>query len=289
MDNTMRFLRLGEPGRERPAALIPGTTTAFDIFGVTEDIDGEFLRTWQSKAGIIRSGNLPVIDFSETRIGPPISRPHAVYGIALNYAEHAAEANRGVAAEPVVFSKAPNSLCGPHDDVIFPPGSEKGDWEVELGVVIGAPAYRLSSVDEALAAIAGYVAANDVSEREWQLQHGDQIMKGKSFPTANPIGPFLVTADEVPDPGGVSLDLWVNGVTQQHGTTANLIFSVEHLVWYLSQFARLEPGDLINTGTPAGVGIGHVPPVFLQDGDVMELSVGELGSHKNRIVIPKPA
>jgi 2,4-didehydro-3-deoxy-L-rhamnonate hydrolase len=284
----MRFLRLGEPGQERPAALIPGTATAYDISTVTDDIDGEFLRTWQSKAGIINSGDLAVLDLGEIRIGPPIARPHAVYGIALNYAEHATEAKLDIPTEPVVFSKTPNSICGPNDDVVFPPGSEKGDWEVELGVVIGVPAYQLPSVDDASAVIAGYVAANDVSERVWQLERSGQIMKGKTFPTANPIGPFLVTREEVPDPGSISLDLWVNGVRRQHGTTANLIFPVEYLVWYISQFAQLEPGDLINTGTPAGVGIGLTPPVFLKDGDVVELSVGELGTHKNRVVIPKP-
>ena len=285
----MRFLRIGEPGHERPAALIPGTQTAYDISTVTDDINGEFLRTWQSKRDIISSGIFPVLDFSEIRIGPPIARPHAVYGVGLNYADHAAEAKLDLSAEPVVFSKTPNSLCGPHDDVVFPLGSKKGDWEVELGVVIGTPAYQLSSVSDAAEVIAGYVAANDVSERAWQLEHGNQIMKGKTFPTANPVGPFLVTADEVPDPGAISLDLRVNGIQRQHGTTANLIFPVEHVVWYISQFARLEPGDLINTGTPAGVGIGHTPPVFLEDGDVIELSVGELGTHRSRVVIPRAA
>ena len=285
----MRFLRLGDPGRERPAALVPGTATAYDLSAITGDIDGEFLRTWQSKAAIITSGDLPRVDLGGTRIGPPIARPQAVYGVALNYAEHAAEARLDVPAEPVVFSKTPNSLCGPQDDVVFPPGSEKGDWEVELGVVIGAPAYLLPSVKDAAAVIAGYVAADDVSERAWQLERGGQMMKGKTFPTANPIGPFLVTADEVPDPGAVSLDLWVNGVRRQHGTTANLIFPVDYLVWYISQFARLEPGDLINTGTPPGVGIGHTPPVFLRDGDVITLAVGDLGTHTNHVVIPKPA
>ena len=285
----MRFLRLGDPGHERPAALVPETGIVYDISAVTGDIDGEFLRTWRSKVDIISSGELPQIDLGEARIGSPIARPHAVYGIALNYADHAAEAKLDVSAEPVVFSKTPNSVCGPNDDVVFPPGSVKGDWEVELGVVIGAPAYLLASVDEAPSVIAGYVAANDISERAWQLERGGQLMKGKTFPTANPIGPFLVTTDEVPDPGTISLDLWVNGVRRQHGTTANLVFSVEHLVWYISQFARLEPGDLINTGTPAGVGIGHTPPVFLEDGDIIKLSVGDLGTHENRVVIPKPA
>ncbi|MHB1615143.1 MAG: fumarylacetoacetate hydrolase family protein [Actinomycetes bacterium] len=219
-------------------------------------------------------------------MGAPIARPHAIYAIGLNYADHAAEAAMELPTEPIVFSKAPNSLCGPTDDVTLPAGSLKGDWEVELGIVIGVATHGLASPDQAARCIAGYVAVNDVSERAWQIEHGGQWLKGKSFPTANPAGPWLVTPDEVDDDGSLRLRLAVNGSVKQDGTTADMVFGPYHLVWYLSQFVRLEPGDLIDTGTPAGVGMGATPPVFLADGDVMDLSITGLGEHRTVVHVP---
>jgi len=281
----MRFAKVGAKGRETPVAMIPDTDLAWDLSQITSDIDGAFLSRWRDHESTIASGSLPQIDVTDIRFGAPIARPHAVYAIGLNYLSHAAEAHMQAPSEPVVFSKAPNSICGPNDDVVLPPGATKGDWEVELGVVISSPAYRLGSESESREVIAGYLLANDVSERVWQLEHGTQWLKGKSFPTANPIGPFLATADEV-EPGALSLSLSVNGQQRQAGSTVDMIFSVEHIVWYLSQFVQLEPGDLINTGTPDGVGLGMKPPQFLNDGDVMELAITGLGSQRSRVRIP---
>lgn len=281
----MQFAKVGSPGHEIPVALIPGTHHAWDLSPLTTDIDGTFLNQWREHEASIASGSLPQIDVTGMRFGAPIARPHAIYAIGLNYRSHAAEAQMQVPTEPVVFSKAPNSLCGPNDDIVLPPGATKGDWEVELGVVLGTPAYRLKSEGEARDVIAGYVLANDVSERAWQLEHGTQWLKGKSFPTANPIGPFLVTTDEI-DPSALTLSLSVNGEQKQHGSTADMIFSVDHIVWYLSQFVQLEAGDLINTGTPDGVGMGANPPQFLYNGDLMELAITGLGSQRSLVRIP---
>lgn len=282
----MRFLRVGTPGSEIPAAIVPGNRAAYDLSSLTHDIDGEFLQGWSAHEQTIMSGALPRIDISRERLGAPITRPHAIYAIGLNYQLHADETNLSLPTEPLVFSKTPNSICGPTDDIVLPPGSETGDWEVELGVVIGQPAYRLQSIEDSSAVIAGFVAANDVSERSWQFEHGGQWLKGKSFPTANPIGPYLVTPDELDNLADLSLTLHVNGQERQNGNTADLVFSVDYIIWYLSQFVRLEPGDLINTGTPAGVGFGMSPPSYLENGDLVELFVSGLGQHRNRVRIP---
>ncbi len=282
----MRFVRVGPMGSEIPGVILPGEDHARDLSGITADIDGGFLSALAELRPRIEAGDLPPLERAGTRFGPPIARPHAVYAIGLNYRPHAEETQLELPTEPLVFSKAPNSLCGPEDDVVLPPGSEQGDWEVELGVVIGSPAYLLPDETAADAVVAGYVASNDVSERGWQFDRGGQWMKGKSFPTANPLGPYLVTPDEVPDPQALALTLAVDGLTRQSSNTANMVFGIRHLVWYLSQFVRLEPGDLINTGTPEGVAMGMVKPVYLTDGDEITLEIAGIGRHRNRVTIP---
>jgi 2-keto-4-pentenoate hydratase/2-oxohepta-3-ene-1,7-dioic acid hydratase in catechol pathway len=225
--------------------------------------------------------------FGTERVGAPIARPHQILCIGLNYSDHAAETGQPVPTEPIVFSKSPNTLVGPYDDVRIPRGSTKTDWEVELGVVIGPRTSYLDSVDEAREAIAGYLVVNDVSERSFQLERGGQWVKGKSAETFNPAGPWLVTPDEVVDV--LDLDMWldVNGVRRQTGSTATMVFDPFTIVHYLSQFLVLEPGDLVSTGTPPGVGMGLTPPVFLQPGDVMELGVTGLGVQRQRVVGPR--
>ncbi len=292
----MRLLRVGPVGHETPAVLVAGREDlAYDLSSLTSDIDGAFLSGdfHRQIDAAITTGDLPTLELGGRRIGAPIARPHAIYAIGLNYVAHAEEARSATAvdlpAEPLVFTKAPNSICGPHDDINLPPGSSRGDWEVELGVVIATRCWQLPDITAAAAAIAGYVAADDVSERDWQLERSGQWMKGKSFPTANPVGPWLVTPDDIPDPAGLTLRLAVNGNERQQGNTADLLFDPPHLIWYLSQFVQLEPGDLINTGTPDGVGLGMKPPVYLQDGDVIDLSITGLGAHHNNVRIPRPA
>lgn len=277
----MRLMRVGVAGRERPAVLHEGVIR--DLSGHVGDIDGVFLEG----GGVERvarlldrdADQLPVVP-DDTRIGAPIARPHHLLCIGLNYADHARESNMALPDEPIVFSKAPNTLVGPNDDVLLPPGAEKVDWEVELGVVIGSRARYLKDEASARACIAGYVLCNDISERHFQLERGGQWVKGKSCETFNPAGPWLLTRDELEDLSDVSLRLSVNGVVRQNGTTAELVFGVDHLVWYLSQFMVLEPGDLINTGTPAGVGLGFDPPVYLEEGDVIELAADHLGTQR---------
>ena len=282
----MRLVRLGPIGSERPAVMVPGSDhEAFDVSGLVDDFDAEFFDGGGTArlAAAVEAGRLPRVDLHSGRVGAPIPRPHAIYGIGLNYRDHAREVGMEPPAEPVVFTKAPNSLVGPHDDVVLPPGSTSTDWEVELGVVIGRRTRYLGSPAEAADHIAGFVAVNDVSERDAQLNHGGQWVKGKSFETFNPAGPFLVTLDEVADPAALRLRLSVNGEVMQDGTTADLVFDPFHLVWYLSQFVVLEPGDLIDTGTPAGVGMGRTPPRHLRAGDVVELDITGLGGHRTLV------
>jgi len=225
--------------------------------------------------------------FAGERIGAPIARPHQILCIGLNYSDHAAESGQDVPAEPILFTKSPNTLVGPNDDVRMPRGSTKLDWEVELGIVIGRRTSYLESEQEAAGAIAGYVVANDVSERAFQLERSGQWSKGKSAETFNPAGPWLVTPDEVPDV--LSLGMWldVNGQRRQTGSTSTMIFSPTFLVHHLSQFMVLEPGDLINTGTPPGVGMGMKPPVWLQVGDVVELGIDGLGTQRQTVIAPR--
>lgn len=261
----MRLLRIGLPGQERPAAWI-GDDLVVDLSDVIDDIDGAALHpdALRSLAETVRERTLSgtrVEPLGGRRIGAPFARPHQILCIGLNYADHAAETGQPVPDEPILFTKAPNTLIGPYDDVRLPRGGDKTDWEVELGIVIGSRSSYLPDLDSAQAAIAGYTIVNDVSERSFQLERGGQWTKGKSAETFNPAGPWLVTADEIDDVTALRLTLDVNDIRRQDGSTATMIFTPAHIVHYLSQFLVLEPGDLINTGTPPGVGMGFTPPV----------------------------
>ncbi|HXZ82569.1 MAG TPA: fumarylacetoacetate hydrolase family protein [Acidimicrobiales bacterium] len=281
----MKLLRVGPVGEERPAAL--GADGAiWDLSGLGRDIDGDFFTDdGIAKArAALASGSLPSVAIDGLRIGAPIARPEKIVGIGVNYRDHAEETGARPPDEPVVFLKAPNCVVGPNDDISIPRNSQKTDWEIELAVVIGARARYLDSPDKSRSVVAGYTISNDVSEREFQLERGGQWTKGKSCETFNPLGPWLVTPDEVPDPQSIGLRLWVNGVLRQHGSTRDMIFGVEHLVWYVSQFMVLEPGDIINTGTPAGVALGDPELAFLREGDVVELEADGLGRQRCRLV-----
>jgi 2-keto-4-pentenoate hydratase/2-oxohepta-3-ene-1,7-dioic acid hydratase in catechol pathway len=225
---------------------------------------------------------LPQHDLESVQLRSPIPRPGKVVCIGLNYRDHAEESGMPYPDEPIVFFKAPNAMCGPYDDLQLPPEAEKVDWEVELGVVIGEEARYLPDPAAAREVIAGYCVSNDVSERAYQLERGGQWVKGKSCESFQPTGPWLVTADEVEDPQELDLQLWVNGELMQSGRSADMIFGVEYLIWYLSQFMVLEPGDLVNTGTPAGVGMGQTPARFLTEDDVVELEITGLGRQRQR-------
>ncbi|MBM0256698.1 fumarylacetoacetate hydrolase family protein [Micromonospora sp. 4G55] len=270
----MRLMRVGPVGQERPVRYDDGHY--LDLSPLTADIDATFL----AGDGLRRAReatDLPEIDVTGQRIGPPIARPGAILCVGQNYAAHAAESGSVPPELPIVFYKAPNTVVGPYDDVLIPRGSTKTDWEVELAVVIGRRARYLSSPDEALAHVAGYVLSNDVSERDFQLTvSGGQWSKGKSCETFQPLGPWLVTTDELPDPQALRLRSWVNGEPRQDSTTKDMIFDVAYLVWHLSQYTVLDPGDVINTGTPQGVALsGRFP--YLSAGDVMEVEIDGLG------------
>ena len=225
--------------------------------------------------------------FAGERIGAPIGRPHQILCIGLNYRDHAAETGQAIPAEPILFTKSPNTLVGPNDDVRLPRGATKADWEVELGIVIGARSSYLDNENDARAAIAGYVLVNDVSERAFQMERSGQWSKGKSCETFNPAGPWLATPDEIADVLNLEMTLDVNGRRRQTGSTSTMIFNPYFIVHYLSQFLVLEPGDLINTGTPPGVGMGFSPPVWLHAGDVMELAIENLGTQRQNVVEPR--
>jgi 2,4-didehydro-3-deoxy-L-rhamnonate hydrolase len=278
----MKLLRVGPPGQERPTVLTPDGI-AFDASDLAPHDFGPAFFTDDGPARLrqaLAAGTLPRQDVAGQRIGAPIARPGKIVCIGLNYADHAAEAGAAVPDEPVVFFKAPNTVVGPDDEVLLPIGGDKTDWEVELAVVIGTTGRYLEDEDAATAVIAGYCISNDVSERGFQLERGGQWVKGKSCETFNPLGPWLVTPEEVDDPG--ILDLWldVNGRRRQDSNTKHMVFSVPYLVWYLSQFMVLEPGDLINTGTPAGVALASDPPQYLTEGDVMEVGIAGLGTQR---------
>ncbi|MEW2269972.1 2-hydroxyhepta-2,4-diene-1,7-dioate isomerase [Streptomyces sp. SID685] len=279
----MKLLRVGTTGAERPA-LLDADGTLRDLSALVDDIDGSLLAD-AAALGRVRdaaaAGGLPVLDSAGLRVGPPLGRIGKIVCIGLNYHDHARETGAEPPAEPVVFFKAPDTVVGPHDTVLVPRGSAKTDWEVELAVVIGRTARYLESAEEGLARVAGYAVAHDVSEREFQIERGGTWDKGKNCETFNPLGPWLVTADEVPDPQRLSLRLWVNGELKQDGTTAEQIFPVGEVVRYVSQFMTLYPGDVINTGTPAGVAMGHPEPKpYLRAGDVVELEVEGLGRQR---------
>lgn len=283
----MRLMRIGQPAEERPVVLLDEDRYV-DVSDVVKDFDADFFASGRIAvlpdlvAERERAGDVHVLD--GTRIGAPIARPHQILCIGLNYSDHAAETGQAVPEEPILFSKAPNTMVGPNDPVRRPVGSTKLDWEVELGVVIGRRCSYLPDEDAARQAIAGYVLVNDVSERAFQLERGGQWMKGKSAETFNPCGPFLATPDEFDDVGDLGMWLDVNGTSRQRGNTATMLFSPGYIVHYLSQFMVLEPGDLINTGTPPGVGMGFEPPVWLRPGDTMRLGIDGLGVQQQTVV-----
>ena len=287
----MHLMRIGAPGAERPVVRADQDHYV-DVSDVTRDFDERFFgesggiaRLAEAVAERIAAGD--VLPFGDERIGAPIARPHQILCIGLNYSDHAAETGQAVPDEPILFTKSPNTLIGPNDEVRIPRGSTKTDWEVELGIVIGSRTSYLDSPADAAGAIAGYVLVNDVSERAFQMERGGQWTKGKSAETFNPAGPWLATPDEIPDVHDLAMWLDVNGVRRQTGTTKTMIFDPFVIVHHLSQFMVLEPGDLINTGTPPGVGMGQKPPVFLQPGDVMELGIDRLGSARQRVAGPR--
>ncbi len=284
----MKLLRVGTVGAERPA-LLDQDGTLRDLSGLVTDIDGDLLAD-EAALGRIRAaaagGELPVIDdeAGTLRVGPPLGRIGKIVCIGLNYHDHAAETGAAIPPEPIIFFKAPDTVVGPDDTVLVPRGSTKTDWEVELAVVIGRTARYLDSAEDGLAHVAGYAVAHDVSEREFQIERGGTWDKGKNCETFNPLGPWLVTADEVPDPQALGLKLWVNGELKQDGTTAEQIFPVGEVVRYVSQFMTLYPGDVINTGTPAGVAMGQAEPKpYLRSGDVVELEVEGLGRQRQEL------
>jgi 2,4-diketo-3-deoxy-L-fuconate hydrolase len=279
-------MRIGERGAERPIVRVDDDSYV-DVSDLTTDFDeaffgGQGIAALQPQVDArIAAGR--VERFTGERIGAPIGRPHQIIGIGMNFADHAAEIGLPVPPEPLIFSKSPNSLSGPHDEVIIPRASRKTDYEVELGLVIGRRSMYLDTDAEAAAAIAGYVLVNDVSEREFQQERSGQFMKGKSAPTFCPVGPWLATPDEFSDIRGLHMTSAVNGELRQNGSTATMIFDPSFIVRYLSQFLTLEPGDLIVTGTPPGVGLGFTPPRFLAPGDVVELAIDGLGTQRQTL------
>ncbi|KRD06268.1 MULTISPECIES: fumarylacetoacetate hydrolase family protein [unclassified Streptomyces] len=277
----MKLLRVGAPGQERPAVRTDDGRL-LDLSSVTPDIDGAFLASGGvDRARVaVTAGELPELDPAGLRVGAPVARPGKIVCVGLNYRDHAAETGAAIPPRPVVFMKDPGTVVGPYDEVLIPRGSVKTDWEVELAVVIGRRARYLDGPRAARDVIAGYAVSHDVSEREFQLEYSSQWDLGKSCETFNPLGPWLVTADEVGDPQNLALHLSVNGEKRQDGHTGDMIFAVDHLVSYLSRYLVLEPGDVINTGTPAGVALGLPGTPYLRPGDTVELSVDGLGAQR---------
>jgi len=283
----MKLVRYGQPGKEKPG-LIDADGKLRDLSGVIADVTPEHLSDKAlAKLAKLKADKLPLVK-GKKRFGPPVSRTGKFIAIGLNYADHAAESNMPIPKEPIVFMKSTTCIQGPDDDVMLPKGSKKTDWEVELGIVIGTRARYVSQKD-AFNYVAGYCTVNDVSEREYQLERGGTWDKGKGCDTFGPIGPWLVTRDEVPNPQNLSMWLDLNGVRMQNGSTKTMIFGVAKLVSYVSQFMTLEPGDIITTGTPPGVGMGikkdgKPAPVFLKRGDVMKLGIEGLGEQTQKVV-----
>jgi 2,4-didehydro-3-deoxy-L-rhamnonate hydrolase len=282
----VKLIRFGEPGRERPGVQLANGTRV-DASAIGSDYDEAFfesggldrLRMWEQR----EAAHAPIVA-AATRLGPPVARPSKIVCIGLNYHDHAAETAAAIPKEPVFFLKAPSAISGPNDPVVIPRGGTKVDYEVEFAFVIGRRASYVES-DDALSYVAGYVLFNDYSERAFQLERGGQWVKGKSCDTFAPLGPFIATRDEIPDPHGLRIWLSVNGQTRQESTTANMVFDVPALVSYVSQFMTLLPGDVISTGTPAGVGVGIKPaPVYLQAGDVVTFGIDGLGESSQKVV-----
>ena len=282
----MKLIRFGEAGKEKSGVIINDKRYDTSAFG--EDYNEQFFETDclnRLSAFLKENNNLPQIN-EDVRLGCPIGRPSKIVCIGLNYVDHAKETNATPPAEPVIFMKSTTAIVGPNDNIMIPKDSVKTDWEVELAIVIGKKA---SYVDEARAMdyVAGYVLHNDVSEREFQIERGGTWDKGKGCDTFAPIGPFVATADEIKDPGNLRLWLKLNGETMQDGTTANFIFDIPFLIAYTSKFMTLLPGDVISTGTPAGVGLGMKPPVYLKPGDIIELGIDGLGTSTQKLVAYK--
>ena len=278
----MKLVRYGKPGKEKPG-LIDAEGTLRDLSGVVPDIGPAQLAPKSlAKLAKIKAAKLPAVR-GTPRLGVPFTGATKFVAIGLNYSDHAAETGNPIPKEPIVFHKTLSCMQGPDDDVMLPKGSKKSDWEVELGIVIGSTARYVSKKD-ALSHVAGWCVVNDVSEREWQIERGMTWDKGKGFDTFGPVGPWLVTTDEIPNPG--KLDMWldVNGVRKQTGSTKTMIFDCAHLVSYVSQLFTLNPGDIITTGTPPGVGLGMKPPQFLKPGDVMTLGIEGLGAQRQKVV-----
>jgi 2-keto-4-pentenoate hydratase/2-oxohepta-3-ene-1,7-dioic acid hydratase in catechol pathway len=277
----MKLIRFGEAGKEKPGAEINGV--AYDVSAFINDYDEDFFANdgIEKLKVVLENANLPEVTVS--RYGSPVKRPSKIVCIGLNYSDHAKETGAQLPAEPVIFLKSTTALAGPNDDIVIPRGSQKTDWEVELALVIGKKASYVEEAD-ALDYIAGYVLHNDVSERAFQLERGGTWDKGKGCDTFAPIGPWLVTKDEIADVDNLRLWLTVNGKTYQDGNTSNLHFKIPYLVSYVSQFMTLLPGDIISTGTPAGVGLGFTPNIFLKAGDVVELGIDGLGTSKQNLI-----
>ena len=278
----MKLVRFGPAGREKPGIVDAGGRIR-DLSGVVPDIAGDVLSSpGLAKLRKVNADKLPAVR-PGVRIGPCVANVRNFIAIGLNYADHAAEAGLPLPKEPIIFNKAPSSICGPNDDTMIPKGSTKLDWEVELGIVIGTRARYLSK-SKAMDAVAGYCTANDVSERVFQIERAGQWTKGKGCETFGPIGPWLVTKDEIKNPQNLKMWLTVNGEKRQSGSTKTMVFGVAHIVWYCSQFFVLEPGDVIITGTPPGVGLGMKPPQFLKAGDEVRLGVEGLGEQRQKVV-----
>ena len=279
----MKLVRFGAPGREKPG-IVDNSGTIRDLSGLVSDIAGETLSP-QGLAKIAKAdlSKLPVVK-EGTRLGPCVGGTRHFVAIGLNYRDHAAETGAKVPDEPIVFQKAPSSIVGPNDETMVPKGSRKLDWEVEIAIIIGESGRYLAK-EKALDVVAGYCVCNDVSERYFQIERGSTWTKGKSFPTFGPLGPWLVTKDEIDDVRNLDMWLDVNGEKRQRGNTKTMIFDVQHIVWYCSQFFELEPGDVITTGTPPGVALGMKPePIWLKPGDVVTLGVERLGQQKQKII-----
>jgi 2-keto-4-pentenoate hydratase/2-oxohepta-3-ene-1,7-dioic acid hydratase in catechol pathway len=277
----MKLVRYGETGRERPGLIHDGTLR--DVGHLVPDLAGDHLaRASLAKIRAADPGALPAVEGSP-RLGPCVGRPCNFIAVGLNYADHAAETGAAIPKEPILFNKAPNCIVGPNDDVVLPKSSERSDWEVELAVVIGTRASYIGE-REAMDHVAGFCVCNDVSERSFQTERGGQWMKGKGCATFGPLGPWLVTPDEVPDVQALDMWLDVNGRRMQTGSTGTMIFSVVQLISYISHFMVLEPGDVVTTGTPPGVGLGMKPATFLRAGDTLSLGIAGLGAQRQRVV-----
>jgi 2-keto-4-pentenoate hydratase/2-oxohepta-3-ene-1,7-dioic acid hydratase in catechol pathway len=284
----MRIARLGPINQEKPAVIVSNTEAVF-----VDDVISDFNRIELENSAISKVEKLdlssrPKVKISDFRIGSPVARPTKVICVGLNYAKHAVESGMTAPAEPVIFMKAPDTVIGANDDVVVPPNSQKTDYEVELCVVIGKNALYLKSPEDAAAHILGYTISQDISERHWQIERSGQWVKGKSFPTFNPMGPWIVTKDELAknglDPSNLALSCTIDGEVRQNSRTDDLIFGINHCVWYISQFMELKAGDVINTGTPAGVGMGFKPEKYLKGGENIVTTIEGIGTIKNKVV-----